>query len=71
MRISERGQVTIPQAVRERYGFLPDTEVEFVERDGELVLVKNPKARRERIRALYGQVATGKGTDEIMRLLRD
>ncbi len=69
MRISEGGQVTIPQALRERYGLLPDTEVEFVERDGELVWVKNP--RRERIRALYGQVETGKGTDEIMRLLRD
>ena len=71
MRISERGQVTIPQALRERYGFLPDTEVEFVERDGELVLVKNFEARRGRIRALYGQVETGKSTDDIMRLLRD
>lgn len=71
MRISERGQVTIPQALRDRYGLLPDTEVEFVERDGELLLVKNPDTRRERIRALYGQIETGKSTDEIMRLLRD
>lgn len=71
MKISERGQVTIPQALRERYGLFPDTEVEFVERDGELVLVKNPKARSKRIRALYGQLDTGRSTDEIMRLLRD
>ncbi len=71
MKISERGQVTIPLAIRERYGLLPDTEVEFVERENELVLIKNPKTRRERIRQLYGQITTGKSTDEIMRLLRD
>ncbi len=55
MRISERGQVTIPQAFRERYGLLPDTEVEFVERDGELVLVQErqdtPRARSRALRA--------------------
>jgi AbrB family looped-hinge helix DNA binding protein len=71
MKVSERGQVTIPLAIRERYGLLPDTEVEFVERGDELVLVKNPNSRRERIRQLYGQITTGKSTDEIMELLRD
>lgn len=34
MRITSKGQVTIPIAVRERLGLLPDTEVEFVVRDG-------------------------------------
>ena len=29
MRITSKGQVTIPQAIRERAGFLPGTEVEF------------------------------------------
>ena len=71
MRISERGQVTIHQALRERHGLLPDTEVEFVEREGELVLIKSPESRRKRIGALHGQIETGKSTDEIMRLLRD
>ena len=71
MKVSERGQVTIPLAIRERHGLLPDTEVEFVEREDELVLVKNPNARREHIRQLYGQITTCKSTDEIMRLLRD
>ena len=71
MRISERGQVTIPQALRERHGLWPDTEVEFVEREGELVLIKSPESRRKRIRELYGQIETGKSTDEIMQLLRD
>ena len=35
MRITSKGQITIPIAVRERAGFLPGTEVEFVvEEDG-------------------------------------
>jgi AbrB family looped-hinge helix DNA binding protein len=71
MRISERGQITIPHALRERYGLLPDTEVELVERDGVLVLVKDPEIRHKRLRALYGKVETGLSTDDIMRLLRD
>ncbi|MCX7113480.1 MAG: hypothetical protein NTX45_25950 [Proteobacteria bacterium] len=32
---------------------------------------KSPITRRERIRQLYGQIKTGKSTDEIMRLLRE
>ena len=38
MRITSKGQVTIPQRLRERYGLMPETEVEFVEVDGEVVL---------------------------------
>ena len=34
MRITSKGQVTIPQHIREALGLLPDTEVEFeLERD--------------------------------------
>jgi AbrB family looped-hinge helix DNA binding protein len=28
-RVTTKGQVTIPQEIRERFGFLPHTEVEF------------------------------------------
>lgn len=71
MKVSERGQVTIPQPLRDRYGLLPDTEVEFVEHEGSLVLMKSPGNRGKRIQAMYGQVKTGKTTDELMALLRD
>ncbi len=30
MKIGERGQVTIPKSIREKYGFLPQIEVDFV-----------------------------------------
>ncbi len=40
MRITSKGQVTIPQDIRERYGFLPHTEVEFAVDNGNVVLRK-------------------------------
>lgn len=76
MRITSKGQVTIPQAVREQTGLLPETEVEFVvERDG-VRIVKAPWSRRpsrgarvvERLRRGAGHVSMS--TDEIMALTR-
>jgi AbrB family looped-hinge helix DNA binding protein len=78
MRITSKGQVTIPQEIRERMGLLPNTEVEF-RTDGDLVfLVKATVAssrptRGERLmtalrsnRSDFG----GMTTDEVMALLR-
>ena len=51
MRITSKGQVTIPQAIRLRVGLLPHTEVEFsVERGRAVLRPKQGKAgRAERI----------------------
>lgn len=38
MRITTKGQVTIPQDVRERLGLLPHTEVEFTVERGAAVI---------------------------------
>jgi AbrB family looped-hinge helix DNA binding protein len=38
MRITSKGQVTIPQDIRERFGPLPGTEVNFGEVNGVVVL---------------------------------
>ena len=38
MRITSKGQVTIPAAIREKAGLLPHTEVEF-ELDGDAVRI--------------------------------
>jgi AbrB family looped-hinge helix DNA binding protein len=43
MRIGERGQVTIPKAIRDRFGLGPETEVEFSVVHGFIVLKKAPK----------------------------
>jgi AbrB family looped-hinge helix DNA binding protein len=45
MKITSKGQVAIPQSLRDQFGLLPNTEVEFVvTRDGkELQLVKSTR----------------------------
>ena len=75
MRITSKGQVTIPQAIRERLGLLPDTEVEF-EIDRDAVRMKRATAPRriDRGRALIEHMR-GRGsrritTDQIMKLTR-
>lgn len=46
MKVGERGQVVIPKEMRERYGLLPDTEVEFVEERGRLLIRPHTTAKR-------------------------
>ena len=43
MRIGERGQVTIPKDIRDRFGLGPDTEIEFRVVKGSILLKKAPK----------------------------
>jgi AbrB family looped-hinge helix DNA binding protein len=61
MRITSKGQVTIPQAVRERTGLLPNTEVEFI--------VEGTDVRAVRRLSEHGRAVT-MTTDEIMALTR-
>ncbi len=69
-----KGQVTIPQAIRERYGLLPDTEVEFVESGGRVTLVPSPSKDTDRgsraVARLRGSARSGMSTDEILALTR-
>jgi AbrB family looped-hinge helix DNA binding protein len=76
VRITSKGQVTIPQAIREETGLLPETEVEFlIERDG-VRIVKSPSPRRpgrgaRTVRGLRGAGAhVTLTTDQIMALTR-
>jgi AbrB family looped-hinge helix DNA binding protein len=73
MRITSKGQVTIPLEIRTRLGLLPDTEVEFeVSRDA--VRIRKAKGRQRRGRALVehmrGKATIRMSTDEIMALTR-
>jgi AbrB family looped-hinge helix DNA binding protein len=40
MRVTTKGQVTIPKEIRDRLGIGPGSEVEFVEKDAAIVLEK-------------------------------
>jgi len=35
--VSEKGQITIPKALRDSLGLVPGTELDFEERDGQLL----------------------------------
>jgi AbrB family looped-hinge helix DNA binding protein len=48
MRITRKGQVTIPKAIREKAGLLPNTEVEF-EMSGKKVFLKPVGKRATRV----------------------
>lgn len=71
MQISDRGQVTIPKEYRAQFGFLPNTEVEFVPQNNQLVLIRKRSNQAKGIRALRGKKKIGMTTDQLMRLLRD
>lgn len=43
MKIGERGQVTIPKEIRDRFGLRAETEVEFHVSNGAIVLRKAPR----------------------------
>ncbi len=43
MKVGERGQVTIPKEIRNRFGISPETEVEFSIVENSIVLRKKPK----------------------------
>ncbi len=73
MRITSKGQVTIPQDIRERYGLLPHTEVEFAFDNGNVVIRKTNSGNRQArdwVRRYRGSADAGLTSDEIMRLTR-
>ena len=73
MRITSKGQVTIPKDIRKASGLLPETEVEFVMSAGRVILRKRfGKSRRgaKLIAALRGRATLKMTTDEIMALTR-
>lgn len=73
MRITARGQVTIPHEIRRRLGLLPDTEVRF-KVVGNAVEIRKVGRERRRGRTLLsrmrGKATTRMSTDEIMALTR-
>ena len=73
MRVTTKGQVTIPQAIRESLGLWPHTEVEFVP-DGEVVYLRRAEGGESRgnrlVKRLRGQGSVQMTTDEILALTR-
>ena len=75
MRITSKGQVTIPVAIRERSGLLPHTEVNLVLEGGAVRIVRAQVRRgasrgQAVVRRLRGSATIKMSTDSIMALTR-
>ena len=72
MRVTTKGQVTIPQHIREKLRITSATEIDFVEEGGRVFLVKRKgtKAGTRKFAKLRGVATVKMTTDEIMALTR-
>lgn len=72
MRVTTKGQVTIPRNVREELGITPETDVEFVEDNGRFYIVKTNSPRIIGKFRKFRGIATAKmSTEEILSLTRE
>ena len=69
MRISERGQVTIPKALRDRFGMNPNVEVEITPTENGL-LIRKRAVPRHPVDRIYGIIAGGGSTDDYVEGIR-
>lgn len=79
MRVSTKGQVTIPKPLRDRIGIRPGSEVDFGI-EGDAITLRRAKARgrpgpsrgERLVEAIRGTATRNRdlSTDEIMKLLR-
>lgn len=68
MKITVKGQVTIPKSIRDRFGLRPGNRVRFVEKDHRVVLEKENVG--DVWDKYYGFLKINKNTNEIFRELR-
>jgi AbrB family looped-hinge helix DNA binding protein len=71
MRVTTKGQVTIPRNVREVLGIVPESDVEFQEDNGRFYIVKSSKGKETaKFTKLRGIASAKMSTDEIISLTR-
>ena len=75
MRITSKGQVTIPLEIRNKMGFQPNTEVDFLIKGDTVLLVKVKSRGQSRgqklVAQMRGKATVRMTTDEIMALSRE
>ena len=69
MRISERGKITIPKPLRDRFGMNPDVEVEITPTEDGLLIQKRTAARHP-VERVYGVLGRSGSTDDYLEEIR-
>ncbi len=73
MHVTSKGQVTIPIEIRNKFGLLPGTEVEFVVEDGDVRVRKAataPSRGTAIVEHLRGRWRSRLSTEELMAMTR-
>ena len=69
MKIGERGQITLPKKLREKYGLMPNIEIEFVpEHNGVRLQKKN--RHKSPVRDVFGILKKGSNTNNYIEDIR-
>ncbi len=72
MRVTTKGQVTIPRHIREKLGIVPHTDIDFKEENGKFYIVKTSKTKRtDKFKKFRGIAQAQMTTDEILSLTRE
>jgi AbrB family looped-hinge helix DNA binding protein len=72
MRVTVKGQVTIPQQIREKMGITKNKEVDFIEDNkGRIFLVVNNDSTDNKLKRLRGCATVKITTDEILAMTRE
>jgi AbrB family looped-hinge helix DNA binding protein len=69
MKIGERGQVTIPKNIREKYGLLPQIEVDFVPQE-KGVLIRKKTKHVSPVDQVFGILKKNAQTDPFIESIR-
>ena len=69
MRISERGRITIPKALRDRFGMNHNVEVEITPTEKGLLIHKQAAAQHP-VERVYAMLAHGDNTDDYLEEIR-
>lgn len=73
MHVTSKGQVTIPVEIRRKLGITENSEVDFVEEDGKVVLVVHDTSEAEFeawLKRIQGTWQSDLTSDDVMRLFR-
>ena len=73
MKITERGQVTIPKDLRDKYGITPAVNLCFIEQENGLLLVKSGLVNPfEKFRGISKKTShIPETTDEFLKVIRE
>ncbi|MBI2082798.1 MAG: AbrB/MazE/SpoVT family DNA-binding domain-containing protein [Deltaproteobacteria bacterium] len=68
MNITTKGQVTIPKEIRDKYGLDEGVEVDFIDEEGIVKLIK--KGTSSPIDKVYGILKSKERSDDVVEELR-